>query len=208
MPSGYDASQYVTERLMAPARDGVNVPVSIVYRRDFERDGTQPLYLYAYGAYRRRDVAELLERASVAARSRLRVRDRARARWRRTRVCVVRSRQARPAHQHVQRLRRRRELSDPTTLHRGGHDWSPRAAARAELDWCGRELGAAVVGRGRFARAVRRRAEHDPRRESAADQTGVARVGQSGRGQGGVRRDPFVLAVRPATRSERIRRCW
>ena len=43
VPSGYDASQYVTERLMAPARDGVKVPISIVHRRDFERDGTRPL---------------------------------------------------------------------------------------------------------------------------------------------------------------------
>jgi len=32
IPSGYDASSYVTERVMAPARDGVRVPVSIVYR--------------------------------------------------------------------------------------------------------------------------------------------------------------------------------
>jgi oligopeptidase B len=51
VPSGYDASQYATERLMAPARDGAKVPISIVYRRDFVRDGTRPLYLYAYGAY-------------------------------------------------------------------------------------------------------------------------------------------------------------
>ncbi len=51
VPSGYDASQYATERLMASARDGVKVPISIVYRRDFVRDGTRPLYLYAYGAY-------------------------------------------------------------------------------------------------------------------------------------------------------------
>ena len=51
VPSGYDASRYTTERLLAPARDGVQVPISIVYRKDFRRDGTQPLYLYAYGAY-------------------------------------------------------------------------------------------------------------------------------------------------------------
>jgi oligopeptidase B len=51
VPSGYDAAQYATERLLAPARDGVHIPVSIVYRKDFRRDGTQPLYLYAYGAY-------------------------------------------------------------------------------------------------------------------------------------------------------------
>jgi oligopeptidase B len=51
IPSGYDATQYTTERLLAPARDGVSVPMSIVYRNDFRRDGAQPLYLYGYGAY-------------------------------------------------------------------------------------------------------------------------------------------------------------
>lgn len=51
IPSGYDKSMYVTERKMAPARDGVEVPVSIVYKKGFKKDGTQPLMLYAYGAY-------------------------------------------------------------------------------------------------------------------------------------------------------------
>jgi oligopeptidase B len=51
IPSGYDPSQYVTERLMAPARDGVMVPVSVVYRKDFVKDGDGRLHVYAYGAY-------------------------------------------------------------------------------------------------------------------------------------------------------------
>ncbi len=51
VPSGYDASRYRTERLLAPARDGAQIPISIVYRNDFERDGMGPLYLYGYGAY-------------------------------------------------------------------------------------------------------------------------------------------------------------
>ncbi len=51
IPSGYDSSSYVTERALAPARDGVRVPVSIVYRKGTPRDGTAPLYLYGYGAY-------------------------------------------------------------------------------------------------------------------------------------------------------------
>ena len=51
IPSGYDASDYVTQRAMAPARDGVRVPVSIVYRKDTPMDGSAPLYLYGYGAY-------------------------------------------------------------------------------------------------------------------------------------------------------------
>ena len=51
IPSGYDASQYQTERLMITARDGVQVPVSILTKKGFKKDGSQPLHLYAYGAY-------------------------------------------------------------------------------------------------------------------------------------------------------------
>ena len=51
IPSGYDASEYVTERELATARDSVKVPVSIVRRKDTPVDGTAPLYLYGYGAY-------------------------------------------------------------------------------------------------------------------------------------------------------------
>ncbi|TCP34960.1 S9 family peptidase [Sphingomonas sp. BK235] len=51
IPSGYDAARYATERLTITARDGTAVPVSIVYPHDFPRDGSRPLFLYAYGAY-------------------------------------------------------------------------------------------------------------------------------------------------------------
>lgn len=51
IPSGYDSSQYATERLLVDARDGVKVPVSVVYRKGFEKDGKGKLFLYAYGAY-------------------------------------------------------------------------------------------------------------------------------------------------------------
>jgi oligopeptidase B len=51
IPGGYDPSQYHSERIFARSHDGVEVPISIVYRRDFNRDGTQPLYLYGYGSY-------------------------------------------------------------------------------------------------------------------------------------------------------------
>ena len=49
IPSGYDASLYVTERLEIPARDGTPIPVSIVQRNDRAAGG--PLHLYGYGAY-------------------------------------------------------------------------------------------------------------------------------------------------------------
>ena len=51
IPSGYDASEFVTHRELAPARDGVQVPVSIVRHKDTPLDGSAPLYIYAYGAY-------------------------------------------------------------------------------------------------------------------------------------------------------------
>lgn len=51
IPSGYDPAQYVTERVMITARDGTKVPVSVLYKKGFKKDGSQPLHLYAYGAY-------------------------------------------------------------------------------------------------------------------------------------------------------------
>ena len=51
IPSGYDAGRYRTERLHITARDGTQIPVSIVYPAGFARDGSGPLYLYGYGAY-------------------------------------------------------------------------------------------------------------------------------------------------------------
>jgi oligopeptidase B len=51
IPSGYDAGKYATERLKIKARDGTEVPVSIVYPKDFPKDGSRPIFLYAYGAY-------------------------------------------------------------------------------------------------------------------------------------------------------------
>ncbi len=49
---GFSAANYQTERVMATARDGAKVPISIVYRKDkFKKDGTNPCLQYAYGSY-------------------------------------------------------------------------------------------------------------------------------------------------------------
>jgi oligopeptidase B len=48
---GYDAAQYATERQWVTVRDGVKVPLSIVYKKGFTHDGTRPLFLNAYGSY-------------------------------------------------------------------------------------------------------------------------------------------------------------
>ncbi|MCW5703427.1 MAG: S9 family peptidase [Bradyrhizobium sp.] len=51
IPSGHDPADYVTTRIMAKSHDGAEVPVSILHRRDFVRDGRAPLLLYGYGSY-------------------------------------------------------------------------------------------------------------------------------------------------------------
>ncbi|MEM7017962.1 MAG: S9 family peptidase [Pseudomonadota bacterium] len=48
----FDATRYQSERLFVTARDGKQIPVSLVYRKDrFKKDGTNPLYQYGYGSY-------------------------------------------------------------------------------------------------------------------------------------------------------------
>ena len=48
---GFDKNDYVSERVYATARDGVQVPVSLVYRKGTKKDGVAPLLQYAYGSY-------------------------------------------------------------------------------------------------------------------------------------------------------------
>jgi oligopeptidase B len=51
IPSGYDPSLYESRRLMAPAADGAQVPVTVVHRKGAVPEGGGPLLLYGYGAY-------------------------------------------------------------------------------------------------------------------------------------------------------------
>lgn len=48
---GYQKSDYGAERIFAKAEDGVDIPISIVYKKGFKKDGAAPLLLYGYGAY-------------------------------------------------------------------------------------------------------------------------------------------------------------
>ncbi len=47
----FNAADYTSEYVHATARDGTLIPVSIVYKKTTPRDGTAPLYQYAYGSY-------------------------------------------------------------------------------------------------------------------------------------------------------------
>jgi oligopeptidase B len=48
---GYDPSAYQSERIFAEAEDGTKVPISLVYRKGLERDGSNPAYMVGYGGY-------------------------------------------------------------------------------------------------------------------------------------------------------------
>ena len=51
VPSGHNSSDYATRRILVPARDGEEIPVSLLYHKDTPLDGTAPLLLYGYGSY-------------------------------------------------------------------------------------------------------------------------------------------------------------
>jgi oligopeptidase B len=52
VPGGYDLTKYKSERVWATAKDGVKIPISVVYRKDLKKaDGSNPLYVYGYGSY-------------------------------------------------------------------------------------------------------------------------------------------------------------
>ncbi len=48
---GFVPANYVVERLWAPTRDGIHVPISLVYRKGIPLNGESPLLLYGYGSY-------------------------------------------------------------------------------------------------------------------------------------------------------------
>ncbi len=51
VPSGHDRKDYVTKRLSAPAHDGEQIPVTLLYHRKTPIDVSAPLWLYGYGSY-------------------------------------------------------------------------------------------------------------------------------------------------------------
>lgn len=51
VPGGFDAGRYEEKRIWAVARDGVEVPISIVYKKGVPMDGSAPMWLNGYGSY-------------------------------------------------------------------------------------------------------------------------------------------------------------
>ncbi|GAB5457412.1 MAG: S9 family peptidase [Henriciella sp.] len=51
VPSGHTPEDYVVNRIMAPARDGETIPVTIMHHKQTPIDGSAPMLLYGYGSY-------------------------------------------------------------------------------------------------------------------------------------------------------------
>lgn len=75
----YNPENYRTERIFITARDGVKVPVSLIMKKDYHKDGSAPLLIYGYGSYGANmdpwfssDVFSLVDRGFVFARAHIR----------------------------------------------------------------------------------------------------------------------------------------
>jgi len=71
---GFSSANYTVERQMAPARDGIEIPISLVYQTGLQQNGSNPALLYAYGSYGssmepwfRPEIVSLLDRGFVFA---------------------------------------------------------------------------------------------------------------------------------------------
>ena len=71
---GYNSEDFRTQRHFITARDGAQVPVSLVYHKDTPLDGNAPALIYAYGSYGysmdpsfRSSIISLLERGFIYA---------------------------------------------------------------------------------------------------------------------------------------------
>lgn len=72
--AGFDTDEYASSRMLITARDGTEVPVSLVYRKETPLDGSAAALLYAYGAYGmsmdpwfRNSIISLLDRGFIYA---------------------------------------------------------------------------------------------------------------------------------------------
>ena len=203
---GYDPTQYVTERLWATARDGTKVPVSLVYRKGFKKDGTAALLQYGYGSYGAsmdpgfsNATVSLLDRGMVYA------------------IAHIRGGQemGRAWYDDGKLFKKKNTFTDfidvTDYLVKEGYAAKDRVAAH------GGSAGGLLMGaignmapdRYRViltASAVRRRGHDHARRQHPADHQRIRRVGQPGK-EGVLRLHAVVLARTTTSARRPIRRC-
>ena len=175
---GFDAALYATERLFLAARDGAEVPVSLLYRKGFaaERQGA--------AADRGLRLLRLFERSllrlrrPVAGRSRLRLRHRPCPRRAGDGAALVRGRQAPAEEEHLLRLHRRHRGSGRAALRRPRPRLRRGRQRRRAADGRDRDAAPGALPRSHRRRAVRGRDHDDDGRVDPAHQQRVRRVGR------------------------------
>ena len=192
---GYDPANYRTELVWAAARDGAKVPVSLVYRVGFTKDGTAPLLQYGYGSYGATydpafSVARvsLLDRGFVYALAHIRGGQEMGRRWY-DEGRLLNKKNTFTDFIDVTRFLVKEGYADAEARLRDGRQ------RRRAADGRGREHGARRLPRDRRAGAVRRRRDDDARREHPAHDQRVRRVGQPEE-EGVLRLHAVVLALR------------
>jgi oligopeptidase B len=162
---GYDPANYRTELVWAAARDGEKVPVSLVYRVGFTKDGTAPLLQYGYGSYGATydpafSVARvsLLDRGFVYALAHIRGGQEMGRRWY-DEGRLLNKKNTFNDFIDVTRFLVKQGYADPKRVSAMG------GSAGGLLMGAGREPGAGGLPRDRRAGAVRRRHDDDARRE-------------------------------------------
>jgi oligopeptidase B len=174
---GYEPERYATERLWAPARDGVRIPVTVLYREGFARDGSAPLLQVGYGSYGASSdpyfssaAISLVDRGFVYA------------------IAHVRGGQemGRDWYEHGRLLAKRNTFTDFVDVTDflvaremggagpGGGDGRQR---RRPADGRGRQPGARPLPCDGRPRAVRRRGDDDARRDDPAHLERIRRMG-------------------------------
>ena len=187
VPSGHNADDYVTRRVMAPSWDGVEVPVTLLYRKDTPLDGSAPCLLYGYGAYGisipagfNTNCLSLVDRGFVYAIAHIRGGKDKGFQW-------YEDGKMEQEDQHLQGLHRRGRLSESTEVHLLREHRRRRRLGRRHADGRDRQHGAGEVQGHHRRRALRRCAQHHARRHAAAHPAGMAGMGQPDREQDGLR---------------------
>ena len=104
VPSGHDPSLYVTRRVMAPAKDGETVPVSLLYRKEHEARWICSASALWLRRLRHEHPGRLLDQRAITRGSRLRLCHRPCAGREGQRLSLVQGRQAREEGQYLHRL--------------------------------------------------------------------------------------------------------
>ena len=204
---GYDRTQYETERVFATAPDGVAVPLSIVHRKGLAKDGTAPLFLYAYGSYGfplpitfSSNRLSLLDRGVVFAMAHVRGGGEMGKAW----------------HDDGRMMKKRNTFTD--FIAAAEYLLAGKYGSRDRLVDRGRQRGRAPDGRGHqhaagpvqgrgLEGALRGRHQHDARRDAAPHRGRVRGVGQP-EGEDGVRQHEVVLPLHEPRRRRPTRRSW